>query len=104
MARRSFMNPAEQRSHKNVTDNLRADFKQLSDDFDVTSEHNRVAHQDMQGDVALALRRIVDLQQSRATHEELSAVLDQTGAVALDHRAFVLRGFWARLNWLITGR
>jgi hypothetical protein len=75
------MNPAEQKSHKNVTDTLRADLKQLSDDFDVLDKRAAQSTKDL-----------------RTEHD------DRISCVALDLRAFALRGFWSRLNWLVTGR
>ena len=100
------MNPAEQKSHKNVTDTLRADFKQLSEDHDAldardaqsTADLTRIlegqAKHHAEG-LSNAVRAITDL---RTGHD------DRIGEISLDHRAFTTRGFWSRLNWLITGR
>jgi hypothetical protein len=102
------MNPAEQKSHKNVTDTLRADLKQLCEDHDALDAreegHYTENHKDITNlfvtratneDYAGAVRAITDL---RTGHD------DQIGEISFDHRAFVTRGFWSRFNWLLTGR
>ena len=96
------MNPAEQKSHKNATDTLRADLKQLCEDFDALDtrvtdnlKDNVTTQTGLREDFSNAVRSVTDL---RVEHQDL------IGAVTLEHRAFVKRGFWSRLNWLITGR
>jgi predicted nucleic acid-binding Zn-ribbon protein len=103
------MNPAEQKSHKTVTDNLRADLKQLSEDYDALFERvgkldehvadnwadNDVSHKGLREDVAYTQRCITNLQVNLDAE-----VIERYETF----HAFVKRGFWSRVNWLLTGR
>ena len=104
------MNSKEQHRNATVNDRLDALAKSASEFADATAESLEKIDVRITEDVAAA-RAYTDQQVAHTrqeTHDLIRAAHDgrvhADGRMESMHRAFVRRGFWARMNWLFTGR
>jgi len=100
------MNPEQQRQHTRVTDILRRDLealeKSVADELAWAASKVAILATAVETDIPRSLgnltRAISDLTDNHVGTQ------DTLLNTKVEVFAFTTRGFWSRLNWLITGR
>lgn len=88
------MNGDQQRQRKAVRDEL----AQLVEVFEVFTQKMEDMSKEHSADLSRVNRRLVDLQMN------LDAAVVEACNTDSAFQAFKQRGFWSRVNWLVTGR
>jgi len=104
------MNAAEQRNHKRRTDELTDGLEALAKAFDERIVEVLGECRAMVGAERTHRLKLADEQRSYvdAADRQMALQMDGAAKVALAHTVeateVLRRGFWSRLNWLLTGR
>lgn len=100
------MNQAEQKNHKRVTDQLRADLETMKGDLGVllagvankAQDDTSKVKAELTVDLGNLSRRVTDLR------VDCDGVIDRRDVLDSHFWDFVGLGFWARIRWILTGK
>ncbi len=101
------MNGTEQRAHHTAVTRLAGDVETMFDDLHAKTRTGFERVSQAINDERTARLKLAREQRSYVENEDrkLYNVLHEAHLVLVQsHHAFRSRGFWSRLNWLLTGR
>ena len=99
------MNPAEQKNHKRVTDDLRRDLDTLKSDMGTLLGGVANTAQDRTSKVQKNLDSLASAHHERLVElrEDCDGVISRRDALDAHFWDFVDAGFWARIRWILFG-